>query len=79
MCFSLAAVEQLLIWLVIVCAVVALLKLVLVPFVIAPMGGPGTIIVQVINIVVWAIIAIFCIYVIFDLIMCLAGGFPRLR
>lgn len=80
MCFSLQWIEQLLIWLVIVAAVIALLKLLL-PFVLGPLGGAGTVIAQAIDIVVWAIIAIAVIYFVFALIACLGGGglplFPR--
>lgn len=83
-CFSLAWFQQLLIWLVIVCAVVAILKL-LVPWVIAQMGaeiGAGaSLVLAVLRIVVWAIITIFVIYVCFALISCLmsyGGGLPLL-
>ncbi len=80
MCFSLGAIEYLLIWLVIVCAVIAVIKLLLVPFVLTPMGQPGSIIIQIVNIIVWVIVAIFCIYIIFDLLQCLlGGGIPHLR
>lgn len=80
MCFSLGWIEQLLVWLVIVCAVVAILKILL-PWVAGQLGG---VIPAVINIVLWAVIAIFVIYFCFALIECLAsfgGGrlplFPR--
>lgn len=85
MCFSLAWFEQILIWLVIVCAVIAILKL-LVPFVLsqigAELGGAMTIIMAVIKIVIWAIITIFVIVICFELIQCLLGqggglSFPR--
>lgn len=79
-CLSLGFVEQLCIWLVIVCAIVAIIKL-LVPFLTGLIGFP--IIGQIINIVLWAVVAIMAIYIIFALIGCLlgAGGglahFPR--
>ena len=80
MCFSLAWIEQLLIWLVIVVAIVALLKLLL-PFILNQLGVAGGIIMQAINIVIWAVILIFVIYFVFALIACLGGGglplFPR--
>jgi len=80
MCFSLAWIEQLLIWLVIVVAIVALLKLLL-PYILNQLGAAGGIIMQAINIVVWAVVLIFVIYFIFALIACLGGGglplFPR--
>jgi len=73
MCFSLAWIEQLLVWLVIVCAIIAILRLLL-PWVAAQIGG---IIPAVINIVLWAVIAIFVIYFCFALMSCLAGpGLP---
>lgn len=82
MCFSLAWFEQLLIWLVIVCAVIGILKL-LIPFVLKHLGveaGEGAAVVfAVIRIVIWAIIAIFVIYICFALISCLmsyGGGLP---
>jgi hypothetical protein len=83
MCFSLAWLQSLLIWIVIVGAVVAILQLFL-PWVVSQAGFLGdamNIILQIIKIVVWAIVAIFVIYVAFDLISCLigSGGLPKLR
>jgi uncharacterized membrane protein YccC len=72
-CFSLAWIEQLLIWLVVIAAVFALIRLV-VPAFLPPFG---TTIVQVLNIVLWAIVAIAVIILIFDLLSC-AVGVPRL-
>jgi hypothetical protein len=45
------------------------------------LGDAMNIILQIIKIVVWAIVAIFVIYVAFDLISCLigSGGLPKLR
>lgn len=74
MCFSLGFLEQLLITLVIICAVVAIVKLLLVPLVLAPMGQPGAIIIQIVNIIVWCMVAIFVIYIVFDLLSCAFGG-----
>ena len=78
MCFSLGWLEQLLVWLVIVCAIVMILKLV-VPWVASQLGIP--IISQVLSIVLWAVIIIFVIYFCFALLSCLGGGglplFPR--
>lgn len=72
-CFSMSWLQQLLIYLVIVAAVIAILKL-LIPFVLAQLGAGGGIIAQAINIVLWAIIAIFVIYICFALISCLMGS-----
>ena len=79
MCFTLAWLQQLLVWLVIVCAIVAIIRL-LVPWITGIIGLP--IIGQVINIILWAFLAIICIYIIFGLMGCLIGmsgglHFPR--
>lgn len=73
MCFSLGWLESLLINIIIVVAVVAILRL-LIPWVFSMLGVDGGILLQIINIVVWAIVAIFVIYVAFALISCLIGG-----
>lgn len=70
MCFTLGWLEQLLIWVVVVCAVFAIIRL-LVPFVLSQLGAGGSIIAQAISIVLWAIIAIFVIYICFALVGCL--------
>ena len=71
MCFTLGWLEQLLVWLVIVCAVIMVLRLV-VPWVAAQLGIP--IITQVLNIILWAVVVIFVIYFCFAMLSCLAGG-----
>lgn len=81
MCFSLQWVEQLLIWLVVICAVVALLRL-LVSFVLPKLGLGAEVlafIVRAVTIIMWAVICIAAIIFIFDLIACLAPSMPRLR
>ena len=84
MCFGLAWFEQLLIWIVVVCAVVALLRL-LVSFVLPKLGLAGeavAFIIAAVRILIWAIICIFAIIFIFELIACLLGGgigLPRVR
>jgi hypothetical protein len=77
-CFSLAWIEQLLIWLVIVAAVVAIIKL-LIPFVTSMLGGAGSTIAAVLNIILWAVIAIVVISICFSLISCLLGGVGSLH
>ena len=62
MCFSLGWIENLLIWLVIVCAIVAVIKLV-VPYVVGQLGSPGNLVMQVLNIVMWAVVLIFVIVI----------------
>lgn len=81
MCFSLEMLKQLLIDLVIIGAVFAIIKLIL-PLALGWLGAAGAVIVQVVNIVLYAIIIIFVIIICFQLLSCLigAGGglhFPR--
>jgi hypothetical protein len=70
-CFGLEMIKDLLIWLVIVCAILSILK-VLFPWVLSAAGVavPGPLL-QIINIFVWAVIAIFAIIIVFMLISCL--------
>jgi hypothetical protein len=70
MCFSLGWIEQLFVWFIVICAVVAILKILL-PFVAGQLGAAGGVIIQVINIVLWAIIAICVVYFCFAVISCL--------
>ncbi len=70
-CFSLAWLEQMLVWLVIVGAIIAVIRL-LVPWVLAQVGIP--IVGQVVNIILWAVIVILIIYLCFALLGCLGGG-----
>jgi len=75
MCFDLAWFENLLIWLVVIFAIIAVFKLLL-PLVFGRMGMAGEVILRIINIGVWAVVTIFIIIIAFDLITCLsAGGF----
>lgn len=79
MCFSLEWIKDLLIWLVCVCAIVALLRL-LVPYILGMLGIAGGILMQAINIFVWAIVCIAVIYFVFMLIGCLGGfHFPAMH
>ena len=57
-CFSLGWLEQLCVWLIIVCAVVAVIRL-LVPFLTGMIGIP--IVAQIINIALWCIVAIMVV------------------
>ena len=76
-CLNLAWLEQLLIWLVVIGAVFALVRLLL-PLVLGPLGVAGSTVANALYIVIWAIVAIAVIVLIFDLISCLIG-IPRLR
>jgi len=77
-CFSLIWLEQMLIWLVIASAIVACIRL-LIPWLTSvtfPIVG------QILEIILWAVIAIIAIYIIFALLQCLVGmggglHFPR--
>lgn len=74
MCMSLAFLEQILIWLIVVLAVVAIIRV----FV----GLTGTVpgwVLQIINIVLGAVIAIIVVMVVFDLLSCLLFSAPRIR
>lgn len=73
MCFSLAWIETLLIWIVIVVAVVAILRILL-PWVLGMLGVEAGVVMQIINIAVWAFIAIVIIYFAFAVIDCLISG-----
>lgn len=78
MCFSIAWIGQMLIWLIVVCAVVAIIQ-VLLRFVLpglAPAGGP---VMQILTIVMYAAVAIFIVFIIVQLLECVVYGGPRLR
>jgi hypothetical protein len=81
MCFSIDVLKNFLIWIVVVFVVVGIVRYLLVPRVIAPMGEAGVTITKIINLVVWAFMAIVLIYVCFGLLECLlgSGGYTRLR
>ncbi len=68
-CFSLGYIEQLLIWLVIVAAIVAIIRLFIpwISSILWPIVG------QALEIVLWAFLAIIVIYIIFGLLSCLMG------
>ncbi len=78
-CFSAASLESILVWLVIIGAVFAIIKVV-VPMVAAELGGPGSALVRIVNIVLWAALCILVIVFAFQMISCLlsAGGGLRI-
>lgn len=78
MCFGLAWIMNVLIWLVVIGAVIAVIKLLL-PYVLAQFGAGGTLVMQVLNIIIWAVILIAIIIFAFDLLSCLGGGSMSLR
>lgn len=77
MCFSLTWFEQLLIWLIVIGAIVALVRLLL-PIALGPLGPLGAAISQALYIVLWAVVAIALVVLIFDLLGCFVG-LPKLR
>lgn len=78
-CLSLSWVEQLCVWLVIIIAIVAIIRL-LVPLLVGILPG-GSIVARIVSIILWAAVAIFVIYIVFGLLSCLlsAGHFHPLR
>lgn len=76
MCFSLEAVKELAIWIVVVCAVVMLVRLLLSQL--APQLPLMGVVVQALWIVAWAVAAVAVVVLVFDLLSCLLP-LPRLR
>lgn len=77
MCFTLAWLQQLFIWAIVIGAIIAIIRILL-PMVFAQFGGGGAL-GQIINIVLWAFVAIVVVYIAFALISCLlsmSGGMP---
>jgi hypothetical protein len=73
-CFSLEGIKDFLIWLVLVCLVVALLRLLL-PILLGWLGVVlSPLILRIINMIIVAVVLIFLIIVIFDLAECFLGG-----
>ena len=70
-CFSLGWIEQICVWLIVVAALVAIINL-LVPYLTGLIGLP--IVAQIIKIVLWAVVAIACVYIIFALLSCVLGS-----
>ena len=70
MCFSIEWFLHLLIVLIVVCAVIAIMRIWVFPM----LGSTDPRIVQTINIIIWVIVAIFLIYICFDLLECAFGG-----
>jgi hypothetical protein len=84
MCFSLGWWQQLAVMIVVIIAIVAIWNII-VPYLLSKIGGAigegMNVIMAVLRVVIWAIVAIFVIYICFALISCLlgyAGGFPLL-
>ena len=76
MCFSLVWLRDVFIWLIVIGGCIALIKLLL-PIVLAqlgPLGTFGNLIVSAVKIVLWVVVAVLCVYFIFDLVSCLVGS-----
>lgn len=78
MCFSLQWLGSVLVWLIVIGACIAIIKLVL-PLALGWLGNPGAIAIQIIKIVLWAIVAIFVVWFAIDMISCLLGASGGLR
>lgn len=85
MCFSLLWFQQLIILVVVICAIVSILKIVI-PYALSKMGatiGEGlNVVIACFRVVLWAVVVIFVVVIAFALISCLwsyAGGFPILH
>ena len=70
-CFSLSFLQQLIIWVIVIAAIVAVIRL-LVPYLTSLIGFP--IIGRIIEIVLWVVVAIAVVYLIFGLLGCLMGS-----
>lgn len=70
MCFSLGYWEQVCIFIIIAIAIWSIIKLFL-PYVTQFLPA---IVVQIIQIILWAVVAIICVYIIFALLSCLLGA-----
>lgn len=80
MCFDLSYLMNVLIWLVCIGAFVAVIRLVL-PRVLAQFGDAGSLMLSILNIILWAVVLIAIIIFAFDLLSCLSGSLrlPRLH
>ena len=70
-CLSLSFLQQLIIWVIVIAAIVAVIRL-LIPHLDSLTGVP--IIGRVLEIVLWVIVAIMVVYLIFGLLGCLLGS-----
>lgn len=79
-CFSLPAIESALIWLVVVCVIVGIVKI-LVPWILSLAGiGIDGNVARIINLIIIAVCIIAVIIVVFWLLQCaLGGGFGMVR
>jgi hypothetical protein len=69
MCFSAAWFVSLLVWLIVICAVLAIFRLVL-PTVLGWLGVAGTLVMQVLNIILIAFVLIVLVCFCYDILVC---------
>lgn len=72
MCFSVYWFVSLLVWIVVICGVVAIFRIVL-PIVLGWLGVAGAVVMQVLNIILAVIVIVTLIWFAYDLLEC-AGG-----
>ena len=75
MCFTVGWLIQTLIWLVVVCAIIGIVRLVL-PIILSWVGVAGGVVMQVLNIILIAFVIIVVLWFCYDLYLCTG---PRLR
>jgi len=78
MCFSVLWLVQTLVWLVVVCGLVAILMLLL-PIVLGWLGVAGDLVMRVIRIIVMVIVIVALIWFLYDLYVCATVGGGVLR
>ncbi len=79
MCFSVLWLVQTLVWLIVVCGIVAILMIV-VPWVLSWLGvGLSSMVMQVIRIIVAVIVLVALVWFLYDLYVCAVGGAARVR
>lgn len=74
-CFSLGFLQQLVIWVIVAAAIIAIIQL-LIPWL---ESATWPVLGQIIRIVLWAVVAIVVVYIIFALLSCLLGSGPPFR
>lgn len=73
MCMSVGFFFAFCIWLVLIVCGYLLIKLIL-PRLLAQLGGPGTLLAQALNIILWGAMMILVLYILWDLVECLIGS-----
>lgn len=71
-CFTLGWALSLCVWIIVIIALITILRAV-VPWLMSWAGLPS-IVVTIVNVIIWAVVAIAAVYIIFGLLSCLFGG-----